>query len=542
MVVDVFKKEILKGGSARLQLLDVSGYLECYLWEFFEKGVSFEHITSIVLIVNEKYKNGLTALDELSKDTVKCQTLYETIVDLHLTKSIPTDYLMEQYCLFLINSFRGMENPTLRQCALRYLSLPIWDSLSQTRLTYELSNNEQLATHWKGYNTHKKDLQKITSAEPSSPLPSKGSSAKKTKTSSAGKRKRKEDTPEKEKSIEQGDSNNDAQAELAAINRDSTWFPMMIQNFLDEMCTESIEILNENKAKYLERFAELLIDLLSQLPTRRFLKVLLEDWHFVMICRCSSVMSRLGSDLFNKLLISIDQYIHFEVDDQTGKALTSQNMLELNNAKIHMLQQIAYTDFPIVLKDLIFCSVGELSKKQHLLRHLQLLDQPQLIQLGQKLSIITDRDMKISSEGQSSLRNSLLNLENEEILWELLTDYLIPRSSHIEDLNMMSLYPNETLLWDFNQLPLNSNHFGNEVLALPKLNLQFLSIHDYLLRNFTLFRLESAYEIRDDLTDAIRRMNPKVGLRNVINFSGWARMALPILSVSIDEVSLAVLI
>jgi len=29
------------------------------------------------------------------------------------------------------------------------------------------------------------------------------------------------------------------------------------------------------------------------------------------------------------------------------------------------------------------------------------------------------------------------------------------------------------------------------VLALPKLNLQFLTFHDYLLRNFNLFRLEA---------------------------------------------------
>jgi len=31
-------------------------------------------------------------------------------------------------------------------------------------------------------------------------------------------------------------------------------------------------------------------------------------------------------------------------------------------------------------------------------------------------------------------------------------------------------------------------------LALPKLNLQFLTVHDYLLRNFQLFRLESTCE------------------------------------------------
>lgn len=42
-----------------------------------------------------------------------------------------------------------------------------------------------------------------------------------------------------------------------------------------------------------------------------------------------------------------------------------------------------------------------------------------------------------------------------------------------------------------------SDHYNNESpLALPKLNLQFLTAHDYLLRNFHLFRLEAAYEVR----------------------------------------------
>ena len=46
---------------------------------------------------------------------------------------------------------------------------------------------------------------------------------------------------------------------------------------------------------------------------------------------------------------------------------------------------------------------------------------------------------------------------------------------------------------------------GEGVLALPKLNLQFLTLHDYLLRNFKLFQLESTYEIRGDIEDAVSR-------------------------------------
>jgi intron-binding protein aquarius len=39
----------------------------------------------------------------------------------------------------------------------------------------------------------------------------------------------------------------------------------------------------------------------------------------------------------------------------------------------------------------------------------------------------------------------------------------------------------------------SGNFTGAEVLALPKLNLQFLTFYDYLLKNFTLYRLESTY-------------------------------------------------
>ena len=51
-----------------------------------------------------------------------------------------------------------------------------------------------------------------------------------------------------------------------------------------------------------------------------------------------------------------------------------------------------------------------------------------------------------------------------------------------------------------------ASHTGETCLALPKLNLQFLTAHDYLLRNFNLFRLEATYEIREDLTDVLSRV------------------------------------
>ena len=54
----------------------------------------------------------------------------------------------------------------------------------------------------------------------------------------------------------------------------------------------------------------------------------------------------------------------------------------------------------------------------------------------------------------------------------------------------MAIYPTEEIIWDENLIPYDTYH-GGKVLALNKLNLQFLTLHDYLLRNFHLFRLES---------------------------------------------------
>ena len=48
--------------------------------------------------------------------------------------------------------------------------------------------------------------------------------------------------------------------------------------------------LDRQKLLYCERFTELLIDLLSQLPTRRFVRTLLEDKAILIKCRMSPLL------------------------------------------------------------------------------------------------------------------------------------------------------------------------------------------------------------------------------------------------------------
>lgn len=91
--------------------------------------------------------------------------------------------------------------------------------------------------------------------------------------------------------------------------------------------------------------------------------------------------------------------------------------------------------------------------------------------------------------------------------------------------NEMPLYPTEGVMFDPHQIP-SVNYTGQGCLALPKLNLQFLTPADYLLRNFHLFRLEATYEIREDVADVLKRVGATYDLDDKVVFSGGVRAVL----------------
>ena len=122
------------------------------------------------------------------------------------------------------------------------------------------------------------------------------------------------------------------------------------------------------------------------------------------------------------------------------------------------------------------------------------------------------------------------------------------RPSQLDHINALPLYPTESTLWDPDLVPLEHvaaraarqapahSGGGGAVLALPKLNLQALTLTDYLLRCWSLHRLESAHEIREDLVDAIERVSARPTSAGAIEFTGWSRMAMPIESFGITEI------
>jgi intron-binding protein aquarius len=529
VVKEIFNKELSgMGNFARLNMLETSSYLENYLWNNLSSTSSFEHIFSIVLMINEKFREGSPAFDNITESDDKFQDFFKRTVSL----SPPLDStltMLQQTSLimFFTNVFQSLENRVVRQCALRYLSLPIWESLTLERLNMELDEYPQIRRHWQHLVETKASPDRVedtSAAEEEEEASSDRKATPKRGRASTGK-KGKEATPKAKKSKVESSS-------AGVDSRDATWIPGLLQYFLS--LVESDSILDSNASDdltstiyFLERFCDFLIDLLSQLPTRRFLNTVLDDMHVVVRCKKSALYTSSASkgNLFRQLVDRIDSYSHFEIHDQSGKALSAQDVMAAYNTRLHKVQQVAYGSFPDSLRDVYFSSTGELGKAEKLKSCLALLAPADLMTFANKLGYIS-----------TTFRHTDENTSATDFVVEVLLDKLVYRQGQADELSQMSLIPTESLLWNPNLVPLGSKYNGNQVLSLPKLNLQFLTMHDYLLRNFSLFRLESAYEIRQDLQDAIKRMAPRQSLSGSVSFGGWARMALPLRALSIEEV------
>lgn len=121
-----------------------------------------------------------------------------------------------------------------------------------------------------------------------------------------------------------------------------------------------------------------------------------------------------------------------------------------------------------------------------------------------------------------------IDVDTKDYLINVLIAKYQKRESQIVKINNQPLYPDEDTIFN-DDLIQTQFYTGDRPLALPKLNLQFLTLHDYLLRNFTLFRLESSYEIRQDIEDVVKRISPRITYPDVkTEFAGWARMTVPI--------------
>ncbi|XP_030641850.1 RNA helicase aquarius [Chanos chanos] len=479
LIEDIYQNEILKSKFAirKIMLLEFSQYLENYLWVNYTPEVSSNsYLMSICCIVNEKFRENVPAWEVFKKEPTHFPYFFKCVMEACLAGEELGLSLREQtvLLLFLDHCFNSLEVDLIREEVQQLISLPMWMCLLPSRLQHEMKKVPKLQKFW---NLIKKNYDKMDS-----------------------------------KAAEQA-------------KKERTFLSSLIKKFLGVlMSIPPSGPLSMEKVHYCERFIELMIDLEALLPTRRWFNTVLDDSHLVVNCHLSSLTEReKEGHLFCQLLDMLKFYTGFEINDQTGNALTEKEMTTLHYDRITSLQRAAFAHFP-ELNDFALSNVATVDTRESLTKHFGHLSPNTLHRVASYLCLLPELP-----EGTDTTHD-------KEFLLELLVSRHERRISQIEQLNQMPLYPTEKIIWDENIVP-TEYYSGEGCLALPKLNLQFLTLHDYLLRNFNLFRLESTYEIRQDIEDVVSRMKPWQSEYGGVVFGGWARMAQTIVSFSIVEVA-----
>ncbi|CAF3629326.1 unnamed protein product [Rotaria socialis] len=519
LVVDeIYIKELLgtNFNLRRIVLLEFSQYLENFLWPNLNPDqCSPYHVMSVCVMVNEKFRERVQPWDAINVHPEHFGRFFARVM--HLSLEGDELSIREQTILimFLDHCFNSLELEVIRSQIQKIVGLTIWTNLTSERREYELDQTPKFRKLWKLI--CKKD-EKLENEE------------------------------------------------LQTTLFERTFLRKLAENFLNLI--ENIQSMNSNDQYsietviYAERFLELFTDIIVQLPTRRFFNVVLDDMNFVKRCFLSPFIKSLTksnenmetnvvetsmkkknpaqngeeqattktTNLFHKMLCNFKFYSSFEINDTTGETLSQNEMMEKHYEKVLQLQSAVFKHFRDEMPTFP-------------LQNIQLID---------KREILNEEFDKLSDSQLNSIAASLqppIQIDNRELLIEVLISTHERMQSHLQLINTLPLYPTEETIWDEDIVP-TEFYNGETCLALPKLNLQFLTLHDYLLRNFHLFRLESTYEIRQDIEDSVSRMKPWQNDATITNdkdeqpqqqciFGGWSRMAQPITNFTIVEVAKA---
>ncbi|KAL2264028.1 hypothetical protein VTK26DRAFT_3332 [Humicola hyalothermophila] len=306
----------------------------------------------------------------------------------------------------------------------------------------------------------------------------------------------------------------------ARLRFERSWLYTLVLDFLTLLYSGNAK---QEHVLYCERFVEFLTDLQSQLPTRRYVNTLLQDLHILPALHLSPIFNGESNGLLRELCALFSHYTYFTVDDQTGEQLTREQAYDRHCTGLAKLQRIALKHFKEKLTVLALSNYGSIDKRPELEGLLQALTDEELKQLLQLLELRTayPESAKVPVDRRFFMEVLLSTFERRKTFRDAARD--------------LSVLPTEETLFDIG-LKRTDHYDGSRPLALPKLNLQYLSVGDFLWRAMVLYRCESFYAIRQDIEDALVRLKPESRRPGVTTFSGFSRMALPIAKPTILEV------
>uniref|UniRef100_A0A915BBL4 Intron-binding protein aquarius n=2 Tax=Parascaris univalens TaxID=6257 RepID=A0A915BBL4_PARUN len=477
----IYNEELLANffDQRRIVMLEFSQYLEQYLWpNFYPSQSSMQYVMSIVVMFNEKFRERIPAWRCIITRPQHFSAFFHRVLRLIVGENDLTILEQSSLVAFLVNCFNSVEVDIVRAEITKIISLSIWTNLLSAQREDLFEANPKLRKYWNKMEA--KFAQK-----------------------------------------------NEAEREELQFERCFLWnllnkFISVLASFEDDDKDVEIESVH-----YLERCLELFIDLEALLTTRRFFNALLHASNVITHCTLSPLISSEVGALLCQLLSMLKFYSRFEIDDVTGEPLTDGEMTDRHYAHVIKLQKAAFKYFRESMPEFYLLNVSAVDTRKALTKMFDSMNEDDLYKFAEYLHLVEGRESRPESTCPS-----------KKYLIEMITLQCERRINQLQQLNDQPLYPTEKVIWDENLVPYDQYN-GDGVLALNKLNLQFLTFHDYLFRNFSLFQLESTYEIRQDIEDTVFRMKPWAHETNPTEtvWGGWARMALPIHSFQIVEVA-----
>lgn len=454
-----------------LQVLENLQTLERYLWPGFNANSNNQHVLLIAFILNVKRSENLPAWDLLDR-RADFSTLFRRFLSLSLDTSLPPR-VRTHLLVTLIGAFQSIDSGLIRKECAPLVSISIWCNLhTDTARDRILERYPQLKKAWKA----------------------------------AGKR------------FEGADKGTQTQQRF-----ERAWLYTLVLDFVDILYDDTRQ--TPDIRVYCERFMELLTDLQSQFPTRRFVNTLLQDLNLLVVTKQSPYYRDEGNALFRDFHLLLRHYTFFPIDDHTGSELSRSEVSDIHTGRLAQLQRIALKHYPEKLKLLVLANYGSLEKRDELHSHLESLADEDLEAIAKHIGYRVDYP--------SSTKVVL----GRPFLLELLLSAHERKPTFREILQSMSLLPTEQSLYEASFLR-NDSYTGARPLALPKVNLQYLTTGDFLWRSFILFRCESFYEIRKDMEEVVKRLQPRQDISSgQTRFSGHSRMACQISKPAIVEVA-----
>lgn len=431
--------------------------------------------------------------------------------------------LLEKTALaqFFAHCFSSVDEQFIASSVMKMASLGLWQALSPSQRAVEFLAHPKLERRWK-------KLVGATEANEDEGPPV----SKKRKVSSTSSKKKQK-----------------AESELDPSER---FLVHLCDDFLATINNESVASDDEHDSmlRFIGVFLMFVTDLMSQLPSRRFLHVVLRRRRFLRRVRSSIWVQRFLSveqgkrsadeiSSLEKQLVLLESYMAFPIDAHGGSGLwDARGHRERRSASIQALQQLVFRDFrDTSVEKLAIVPVSHIADRESFADLLAIAitspddGQENTEKLAVALGLVEDADEAHSLSASNDLIDTFLDEYSASPLKTIDIDSVWSDTQ---------VFPTEDDIWN-NILGDNSSSiYGASdahlfpLLPIRKLELQYLDLADYLQRNYDLCRLEAAHDIRVDLEAAIKRIDAVRSLQrsgDVLDptiFRGFSPMAVPL--------------